>query len=195
MSTSRVYFWALEVKSREKLGLLKSFSYQRQHVGPGRAVSQEIGVLTFIFYVGVWNSASANWPHSHSECHQQEDITGSEDRATFQCSAKMGRPEQIWRFGNSGSTGVGIGHNLTMGYTGYSGWWHSEAQVKAVNYNLFFPIVTYQNISEKWRIRAECIQHTKERNEVRNGMNQIEKKAKQMTGSKRGSHSGLQAWN
>lgn len=54
------------------------------------------------FWVGIFNSASANRPPSHWGCTQQEKTTGSGDRAIISCSAEMGRPEHLQRFGNSG---------------------------------------------------------------------------------------------
>ena len=54
-----------------------------------------------------------------------------------------------------------------------------------INYRLIFPVVIYWNISEKYRIRAECIQLTKEKkSQFKNGINQIEKKSKQLARNK-----------
>ena len=76
----RETFWGL---------FLKTFSHQTQQAGLGRAMPQNQGPDTF--WVGIFNSASANRPPSHWGCAQQENTTGSGDRAIISCSAEMGR--------------------------------------------------------------------------------------------------------
>lgn len=83
--------------------------------------------------------------------------------------------EEIQEFRNIGSTSLNINSNSALWCTEKQWVVKSEVLVIDVNYHLIFSVVTFLNISEKWSIRAEWIQQTKDRNQSKNGMNQIEK--------------------